>query len=384
MDATDPVALTQALVRCPTVTPTAGSALDLLEEVLAGLGFACTRLPFGAGGPAFADNLYARLGNTGPCLLLAGHVDVVPPGDAARWSVEPFAGVVADGQLWGRGAADMKSGVAAAVAAAARHLRGDTPPGGSIAFLITGDEEGPARNGTSRVLEWLEERGEHFDAAIVGEPTSVEQLGDTIKIGRRGSLNARLVVRGRQGHTAYPQRADNAAHRLVAALNALVAERIDDGTEVFQPTQLQIASIDIDNPAFNVIPGAASARLNIRFNDRQSAASLEAWLHERIAAHCPDYTLEVDCNAQAFRTAPTPFVDLVVAAVEEVTGRQPEANTTGGSSDARFIARYGPVVELGLVGTTMHQVDERVRLDDIEGLTLIYEAVLRRFLQSTT
>ena len=380
MDATDPVALTQALVRCPTVTPAAGPALDLLEEVLGGLGFACTRLPFGEGAPAFADNLYARLGDAEPCILLAGHVDVVPPGDPARWSVDPFDGVVTDGQLWGRGAADMKSGVAAAVAAAARHLQGDTPPAGSIAFLITGDEEGPARNGTARVLQWLEERGERFDAAIVGEPTSVERLGDTIKIGRRGSLNARLVVHGRQGHTAYPQRADNAAHRLVAALNSLVAERIDDGTELFQPTQLQIASIDIENPAFNVIPGAATARLNIRFNDRQSAASLEAWLRQRIAAHCPDYTLGIDCNAQAFRTAPTPFVDLVVASVDEVTGLRPEANTTGGSSDARFIAPYGPVVELGLVGTTMHQVDERVRVDDILGLTLIYEAILRRFL----
>ena len=379
MRATDPVELAQALVRCATVTPAAGPALDLLEDVLAGAGFTCNRLPFGEGGPAYADNLYARCGEAPPCLLLAGHVDVVPPGDPARWSVDPFAGVIADGQLWGRGAADMKTGVAAAVSAALRHLDAGGAQAGSIAFLITGDEEGPARNGTDRVLTWLEERGQRFDAAIVGEPTSVRDLGDTIKIGRRGSLNAVVEVRGRQGHTAYPQRADNAAHRLIAGLHALLAQPIDEGGERFQPSNLEVTSIDIGNPAFNVVPGAATARLNVRFNDAQTPATLEAWLRRHLEPHCPAMTLTVDCNALPFLTGPSDLVDLVAASVLEVTGRRPDANTLGGSSDARFIARLAPVVEMGLVGATMHQVDERVSTADILALTSIYEAVLRRF-----
>lgn len=380
MDPTDPVALTRALVRCPTVTPDAGPALDLVQEVLGGLGFACHRLPFGAGEAAPADNLYARIGEGRPCLLFAGHVDVVPPGEAAWWSDDPFAGVLRDGRLWGRGAADMKSGVAASLAAAARHLAGGGAPAGSIAFLITGDEEGPARNGTVRVLEWMAERGEAFDGCVVCEPTSVERLGDVMKLGRRGSLNARLTVKGKQGHTAYPQRADNAAHRLVEALQALIAEPIDDGTPWFQPTSLQVASVDVGNPAVNVIPGEARAAINMRFNDGQSRASLEGWLRERIGRHAPNYTLELHGNADAFLTEPNAFTELVADSVEEVVGSRPTGNTTGGTSDARFTVRYGSTVELGLVGTTLHQADEHVTLEDIEGLTRIYEAVLRRFL----
>lgn len=379
MPLVDPVELTQALVRCPTVTPDAGPALDLVQARLEGLGFSCHRLPFGGDAPDRADNLYARIGGDGPCLLFAGHVDVVPPGDPMRWSGDPFAGTIDDGFLRGRGASDMKSGVAASVAASSRHLAAG-PPAGSIAFLITGDEEGPAVNGTVRVLEWMEASGERFDACVLPEPTAGTRTGDLIKIGRRGSLTARLVVRGRQGHTAYPHRADNAAHRIIAALHALTTEPLDDGTAHFEPSTLQVATVDVGNPAGNVVPGEARAVLNIRFSDRHDPTSLEVWLRQRIAPACPEHTLEIACNALPFLTQPGPFIDLVRDAIAEVIGLPPQTGTGGGTSDARFISRYGPVAELGLVGATMHQVDERVAVADILTLTAMLEAVLRRFL----
>jgi succinyl-diaminopimelate desuccinylase len=379
-DPRDPVALTQALVRCASVTPDVGSALDLLQDLLEPLGFACHRLGFEGDGSYPVDNLFAKLGQGAPHVAFAGHVDVVPPGDRERWQLDPFAGEVRDGRLYGRGAADMKSGVAAFVAAAARLVGAGGVAGGSISLLITGDEEGDAVNGTAKLLAWAAERGERFDGCIVGEPTCPEHLGDVAKIGRRGSLSGHLVVRGRQGHTAYPQRADNAAHRLIAVLARLVETPLDEGTTWFQPSNLQVTSIDIGNPAGNVIPGEASARFNIRFNDRHTRASLERWLHEQIAPLAPDYALSVSGNAEAFVTEPGPLSEILAASVEAETGVRPRLDTSGGTSDARFVQRYCPVIEFGLVGTTMHQANEHVAVADIEGLTRIYERFLQRFL----
>ena len=380
MDTTDAVALTQALVRCPTVTPgRVDRRSTCCSAALSRLGFVCHRLVFEGDGSFPVDNLFAKLGQGGRHLAFAGHVDVVPPGDRAQWDLDPFAGEIVDGRLYGRGAADMKSGVAAFVAAVAREVAATGAPQGSISLLITGDEERDAVNGTVKLLAWAAEQGERFDACLVGEPTCPERLGDTAKIGRRGSVVADLVVRGRQGHTAYPQRADNAAHRLVAVLHRLIATPLDQGTDWFEPSNLQLTSIDIGNPAGNVIPGEARARLNIRFNDRHTHASLEAWLHEQIAPLAPDYTLTVNGNAEAFVTAPGELSELLARSVEAETGLRPALSTSGGTSDARFVQRYCPVIEFGLVGTTMHQANEHVTVADIEGLTRIYQRFLRLF-----
>ena len=381
MDTADPVALTQALIRCPTVTPAAEPALDLLEERLTALGFACRRLRFeGDGGSYPVDNLWAKLGSGQPHLAFAGHVDVVPTGAPEAWRHQPFAGEIADGRIYGRGAADMKSGVAAFVAAMARLVAEGGPPQGAVSLLITGDEESEAVNGTVKLLAWAAAQGERFDACLVGEPTCPERLGDTAKIGRRGSVTCRLTVRGRQGHTAYPHRADNAAHRLVTVLNHLVATPLDEGTDWFEPSNLQVTSIDIGNPASNVIPGEASARFNIRFNDRHTRDSLDAWLRREIAALAPEFELSVVGNAEAFVTAPGALSELLAASVEAETGLRPQLSTSGGTSDARFFPAHCPVIEFGLVGTTMHQTDENVAVADIEGLTRIYLRFVRQFL----
>ena len=381
METADPVALTQALIRCPTVTPAAEPALDLLEERLTALGFACRRLRFeGDGGSYPVDNLWAKLGSGQPHLAFAGHVDVVPTGAPEAWRHQPFAGEIADGRIYGRGAADMKSGVAAFVAAMARLVAEGGPRRGAVSLLITGDEESEAVNGTVKLLAWAAAQGERFDACLVGEPTCPERLGDTAKIGRRGSVTCRLTVRGRQGHTAYPHRADNAAHRLVTVLNHLVGTPLDQGTDWFEPSNLQVTSIDIGNPASNVIPGEASARFNIRFNDRHTRDSLDAWLRREIAALAPEFELSVVGNAEAFVTAPGALSELLAASVEAETGLRPQLSTSGGTSDARFFPAHCPVIEFGLVGTTMHQTDENVAVADIEGLTRIYLRFVRQFL----
>jgi succinyl-diaminopimelate desuccinylase len=374
----DPVALTRELVRCPSVTPEAGPALELCARVLEEAGFACIRLAFASAGPR-VPNLVATVGEGRPHLVLNGHLDTVPPGDPARWSVPPFEGLVRDGRLFGRGAADMKSGVAAMIAAAARHLARRGLPRGRLSLFLTGDEEGPSIDGSARLVGWAVERGMPPDACLVGEPTSRERLGDLAKIGRRGSLTARLTVRGRQGHTAYPQRADNAAHRMVQLLAALLAVRLDEGTPWFEPSTLQIASIDVDNPASNVIPGEARAVLNIRFNDRHSGASLERRLRGLLQALGGDVSLETAIGAEPFRTEEGPLTRTLAAAIAEVTGLEPRFDTSGGTSDARFFAPICPVVEFGLPGPTLHQVDEHVATADIEGLARVYEAFLARF-----
>jgi succinyl-diaminopimelate desuccinylase len=378
--AVDAVALAQDLIRCRSVTPHDGGAIAVLQRALGDLGFTCHRLKFGPPG-AEIENLYARLGTAQPHLCFAGHTDVVPPGDLAAWSVDPFAAQVKGDALIGRGAADMKGAIAAFAAAAARVIAktGGRLPG-SISLLITGDEEGPAVDGTAKVLAWLTQRGETIDACLVGEPTSADELGDTIKHGRRGSLTGRLTVPGRQGHVGYPQRADNPIPRLCRMVLAIADEALDSGNAHFEPSGLQVTSVDVGNPAANVIPGAAHAVFNIRFNDRHTAASLETWLRRRFDAVAgKNYSLSLELAAEPFLTAPGPFTDLLADAVADVRGRRPSLSTSGGTSDARFIRRHCPVAELGLVGRTMHGIDERVAVADLAQLAAIYERVLERF-----
>jgi succinyl-diaminopimelate desuccinylase len=376
LDPADPAAVAMALIRCRSITPADGGAQPLLAELLAGLGFTVHPLRFGA-----VDNLYARIGATTPHLCFAGHTDVVPPG-AASWTQDPFAASVRDGVLYGRGACDMKGGVAAFVAAAARHLATGHPHG-SISLLITGDEEAEAVDGTVRVLEWMRQHGETPDFCLVGEPSNPTALGQMIKIGRRGSLNAALTVHGTQGHSAYPQRADNPVHRLITALSALTSHKLDAGTPRFEPSSLQVTSIDVGNPATNVIPAAATAKLNIRFNDAHTGASLTDWLHATIAPHAPSHTLNVQVSGEAFLTEPGPAVALLSRAIQSETGLTPALDTGGGTSDARFIAQLCPVAEFGLVGASMHKADECVRLDELETLTRIYTIFIGAFLNGT-
>lgn len=384
----DPIALSQALIRCPSVTPADGGALGVLEAALESLGFTVHQLHFADADTPDVDNLYARLGSGGANFCFAGHTDVVPVGDADAWTRDPFAGDVIDGNLYGRGAADMKSAIAAFTAATNRLIaRHGAPDGwaqpGSISLLITGDEEGPAINGTRKVLNWLSDRGESLDACLVGEPTNPDAMGDMIKIGRRGSLTGHLTVRGVQGHTAYPHLADNPVHHIVRLLAALTADPLDQGTEHFQPSTLQITTVDVGNPANNVIPAVARATFNIRFCDVHSSDSLSAHLREMLdaASDGAEYTLDFRVTGEPFLTPPGLLSESISGAVKAVTGRQPELSTTGGTSDARFIKDYCPVAEFGLVGQTMHKIDENVSCADIETLTEIYLKVLETYFE---
>lgn len=369
----DAVTLAQALIRCPSVTPADAGALGVLADALGLLGFEVHRPRFGV-----IDNLVAVLGGPGRRLAFAGHSDVVPTGDAARWSKPPFAAAIVGRSLVGRGSADMKGAIAAWIAAEARWRCGGGQ--GATMLIITGDEEGDAVDGTAQLMPWLAEHGLLPEAAVVGEPTSVETVGDTIKLGRRGSLNGWITVEGVQGHVAYPARADNPLTRLVRIIARLKAEPLDPGTPWFEPSNLEITRIEGGEPnANNVIPPRAGARFNIRFNDRHSAASLEAWLRAAAAAEGATATLDVTCSGEAFRTEPGPLSDALAAAAQAVTGAAPGYSTGGGTSDARFIRRYCPVVEMGLLGATMHQVDEAVPLADLATLTDIYAAFLTRW-----
>ncbi|MGA2492353.1 MAG: succinyl-diaminopimelate desuccinylase [Roseiarcus sp.] len=371
----------RALVAFPSVTPDDAGALGYVQRLLAAAGFAVEVVSFAEDGTPTIANLWARFGRAAPNFVFAGHTDVVPPGDAARWRFPPFSATLADGALWGRGVADMKGGVAAALAAALRFVaRGAFK--GSISFLLTGDEEGPAVNGTVKLLDWALARGERFDHCLLGEPTSQATLGDTIKNGRRGSLNGRLTLSGKQGHVAYPQLADNPIRALAPVLEALQAPPLDSGTADFDPSNLEIVSVDVGNPATNVIPGEVRLVFNMRFNDRWTPATLSAEIERRVAAAAPRgrYNLTFDpTNAVAFLTARGPFTDLVARAIEETTGTRPKLSTSGGTSDARFIKDACPVVEVGLVGATMHAVDERVAVDDLEALSRVYERALELY-----
>jgi succinyl-diaminopimelate desuccinylase len=380
----DPIAIARDLLRCPSVTPVEGGALSLLETTLKGAGFTVHRMTFSEPGTADVENLYARIGASAPHLMFAGHTDVVPPGDPKAWSHAPFSADIADGVLYGRGAVDMKGAIACKVAAALDHLAANGgKPKGSISFLITGDEEGIAVNGSPKLLKWAAARGETFDHCVLGEPGNVDALGDTIKLGRRGSQNGVLIVTGKMGHVAYPHRADNPVRGLVKLMGALMDEPLDKGSDKFDPSNLEFTSIDIGNPTVNLIPGEARARFNIRFNDCHDYASLKALVEQRAAKAAGNkvkWTIDWEpSNADVFYTEPSPFTDVVIGAVAEVTGRKPKLSTSGGTSDARFIKDYCPVVEFGLVGQTMHATDERVPVKDLQTLTAVYRRILDNY-----
>lgn len=380
----DPLAIAVELIRCPSVTPVEAGSLGVLEKYLGPLGFRCERMRFSAEGTPDVDNLYARIGTEAPHFCFAGHTDVVPVGEA--WTVDPFAAEIKEGRLYGRGAADMKSAVASFAAAAERIVR--TGFKGSISLLITGDEEGPSINGTIKMLQALADRGEKIDHCLVGEPTSVERLGDMAKIGRRGSINGWLTVTGTQGHVAYPHLADNPVPRLLEMLRRLDAHVLDEGTDHFQPSNFEITSVDVGNTATNVIPGSARAVFNIRFNDLYTGASLDQWMRsvcDAVAAEMGgSYTLKTVTSGEAFLTPPGDFSTLIARSIEKVTGIAPELSTTGGTSDARFIRAYAPVVEFGLPNATMHKADENADVNEISRLADIYEEILRGYFGEMT
>ncbi len=373
------VLLAQRLVQCPSVTPREGGALDLLEAELTAMGCACTRLPFGEAGER-VDNLFARWGTGGPHFAFAGHTDVVPPGDTAAWNYDPFSGEIVDGRLHGRGAADMKGGVAAFVAATARFL--ETPPQhGSISFLITGDEEGDAINGTTRMVEWVRDHDHVPDMCLVGEPTNVSEMGDVIKNGRRGSLSCKLTVTGIQGHVAYPHLADNPLTHLLAMLAPVNGCELDGGTEFFDPSTANVTSIDVGNKAGNVIPASATSQFNIRFNTKHSVESLIGWLEEHFDRVGGTWKAHWKATAHPFLTPPGQLTDMIADAAEKIVGQRPKLSTNGGTSDARFITNICPVAEFGLVGKTMHKIDEQVAVEDIDSLTDIYTHILNSFFE---
>ena len=380
---TDPVAIARELIRCRSVTPDEGGALAYLQGLLSRAGFEVHRAVFAEPGTAPVDNLYARIGRSRPNLLFAGHTDVVPAGNEGAWSHPPFGGEIVGNHLYGRGAVDMKGGIACFVAAAIDYLAAHGgKPKGSISLLITGDEESVAVNGTVKLLKWAAERGESFDHCILGEPSNVGVLGDTIKAGRRGSLNGTLIVTGRQGHVAYPERADNPIRGLMSLMAALQAP-LDEGSEHFSPSHLEFTSVDVGNATVNLIPGEASARFNVRYNDRHSQTALKTLIEHRAkvaAGGRVHYSFEWQpSNADVFVTKPGPFTELAVAAIADITGRQPKLSTSGGTSDARFIKNYCPVLEFGLVGQTMHQTDESTPVQDLVTLTAIYRRIVEKY-----
>jgi succinyl-diaminopimelate desuccinylase len=377
--ADDPVQLLKALIACPSVTPEPAGALDVLDTALTGLGFITTHLRFEGDGSYPVDNLFAVRGNSGRRLLFAGHTDVVPPGDLADWIADPFAPREADGKLYGRGAADMKSGIAAFIAAAAS-IPADV---GTIMLAITNDEEADAINGTDKLMAWAKDQGHSFDFAIVGEPSSAALLGDSIKIGRRGSFSGLITVEGAQGHVAYPHKANNPLPTLASIVTALSDTQIDQGSEHFPATNLEVTTIDVGNPISNVIPARGTIRFNIRYNDLWTPRTLAEWVRRRIASvDANDTKVRFELSGTPSRSFLSPLsadVETLAATIESITGRRPDLSTGGGTSDARFIAQYGPVVECGLVGPSMHKADEHIALDDLTGLTEIYRAFMTRF-----
>ena len=379
----DPIKIAQNLIRCPSVTPAEAGALDYLEDVLKDAGFETFRVPFGGGDTYEVDNLYARFGSRAPHFCYAGHTDVVPVGDADAWTCDPFGADIIDGKLYGRGAEDMKASVAAFTAAAIQFIRENLDFGGSISLLITGDEEASAINGTVKLIEWAHQRGEAIDACIVGEPTNAEMIGTTIKNGRRGSLNASISVEGIQGHVAYPEGTKNPITIGLPLLSALANEPFDDGSANFPPTNLEFSSVDVGNSATNVVPAKLTARFNVRFNDHWTVDSLEAEIMRRLKAVAPEgacYNLDiVRPVSDVFLTKADDLIEPLQDAIKEVTGRTAGLSTAGGTSDARFIKNYCPVVEFGLVFNTLHQVDEHTPVEDINVLTRVYQAFLKRY-----
>jgi succinyl-diaminopimelate desuccinylase len=380
----DALSIAQALIRCPSVTPIDAGALGVLEALLEQYGFTTHRVTFSEAGTADVDNFYARIGDEAPHITFAGHTDVVPAGDETAWSHGAFSGEVKDGFLYGRGAVDMKGGIACSVAAVLQYLADHGgKPKGSISFLITGDEEAASINGTVKLLKWIADRGEKFDHCVLGEPSNQQEMGDCIKVGRRGSQSGTLYVDGLQGHVAYPHRASNPVPDISRLIVAISDEPLDHGSAQFQPSNLEFVSVDVGNGAFNVIPGQARATFNIRYNDLHTQASLRELVETRLAKATGNRIkariVWEPSNSNVFVTKPGAFTDLAVSAIEEVTGRKPDLSTTGGTSDARFIASYCPVIEFGLLGQTMHQIDERASVKDIGTLTKVYRGILDRY-----
>ena len=380
----DPLNLSQALIKCPSVTPDSGEALNVLQDILSEMGFRCEQVNFSAADTPDVNNLYAKFGHSSPNFCFAGHTDVVPVGDLEAWTVDPFGAEIKKGMLCGRGASDMKTAIACFVAAVSRFIdTRDNNFKGSISLLITGDEEGPAINGTKKLLEWITEKGDVLDACLVGEPTNPNELGDMIKIGRRGSLNGYLTISGTQGHTAYPHLADNPIHLIVKMLETITSKELDQGTDHFQASTIQVSTIDVNNPATNVIPAKARATFNVRFNDFHKATDIERWLREQfdMVTNQTDssYDLITKVSGEAFLSPPGQLSAVLSGAVTEVTGCTPVLSTSGGTSDARFIKDYCPVAEFGMVGATMHKIDESVKLVDLEALTAIYTTTLKNY-----
>lgn len=376
---TDPVPLAQSLIRCASVTPEDDGAQAVLKKFLKPLGFDIHNLPFEGNGSYPVKNFFARLGTAGPHLCFCGHTDVVPAGDEAAWTHPPFSAKIDDGKLYGRGASDMKGNIAAFAAAVADYLDGQKTPKGSISFLITGDEEADSINGTEPVLRWMKENGHTPDVCLVGEPTNPSQLGQEVKIGRRGSLSGEITLKGKQGHVAYPDLADNPLAKLAHVLDMLSRYVFDMGSAFFPRTNLEITTIDVGNPAHNVIPAEGKATFNIRFSDRWTRETLSEKLYELLDATGYDYHLHLWGNAESFLTQPGEWTHLVAESVEAETGLKPKLTTNGGTSDARFIASYCPVVEFGLTNATVHQVDEHLAVDDLRKLTEIYRSILIRY-----
>lgn len=372
----DPITLTQSLIQRPSVTPRDNGCLDLVSHLLGEMGFTCHRLPFGE-----VDNLYARFGTLGSNFCFAGHTDVVPVGDISKWSVDPFGGTIKDGYVYGRGAVDMKGGIACFIAAVSEILAKD-PFKGSISLLLTSDEEGPAYDGTIKVIEWLKSKGEKLSACLIGEPTNPKELGQMIKVGRRGSLNAKITVTGRSGHVAYPHFAINPIPPLLDYLQNLLANPLDEGVEDFDPSNLEITSVDVGNPTTNVIPDTATAGLNIRFNPVHTGQSLTAYLNSALektkSKHDVKWLLDTEISGEAFLTNHPVLRKLVTDAVQEITGKVPEFSTSGGTSDARFLKDICPVVEFGLINAEAHQIDEKVRVEDLRVLTRVYTKILEK------
>ena len=375
----DPVELTAALVRCPSVTPADAGALDILYDLLTQAGFACASADRGG-----IRNLFARWGSKGNTRSFGfnGHTDVVPIGDEAAWTMPPFGAEIKDGIMYGRGTTDMKSGIAAFAAAAIDFVR-DTPPDGSVVITITGDEEGDAVDGTTALLEYMEQHGERMDVCLVGEPTCPNTMGEMIKIGRRGSMTVKFRVIGKQGHSAYPHRANNPLPPLMRLMDRLASHELDRGTDHFDPSTLAIVTVDTGNPATNVIPAECAATVNIRFNDMHSGASLSEWIENEVAGIREAYGVQIETqvkiSGESFITPPGDLSAMVAKAVEAVTGISPELSTTGGTSDARFMKSHCPVVEFGLVGQSMHQVDEHVSVEHIRQLKTIYTRILQDY-----
>ncbi len=376
----DPVELSQSLIRCKSVTPDQGGALDLIQSILEGNGFNCIRLPFKDENFPEVDNLFATWGEKAPNLCFAGHIDVVPPGERNQWDEDPFSGKIKDNFLYGRGAADMKSAVASFISASIKYITDNKKDfNGTISFLLTSDEEGPAINGTKKVLQWLKKNNIRIDDCIIGEPTNPNKLGEMIKIGRRGSLTGHLTIFGKEGHVAYPEIADNPISQLLNTLKILNEKKLDIGNKFFQPSNLEITTVDVNNKVTNLIPKSASASFNIRFNDQHTSETLIKWIKEVCSQNSKNHELDIVVSGESFFCQPGKLSGIITEAIDDELGMKPILSTNGGTSDGRFIKDFSNVAEFGLIGKTMHKFNESIGIEDIKSLTKIYYNVIKKY-----